>query len=121
MLIHQVSAARPSSSIADRFYRTLYASMVDPRLVGSAKQAMYLNLLFKALKEDKNHARVKAFVKRFVQVLGLHRPEFICGGLFLLGEVCAFIYLSFIRALSLLLYGSLTRLIFFSYSNSHRM
>lgn len=50
---------------------------------------MYLNLLFKAVKADSDHARVAAFVKRVVQVLGVHRPEFICGGLYLLGEVSA--------------------------------
>ncbi|KAF8493588.1 CBF/Mak21 family-domain-containing protein [Gautieria morchelliformis] len=85
MLIHHVSAARPS--IATRFYRALYASLLDPRLATSAKQAMYLNLLFKAVKADRDQARVAAFVKRVVQVLGMHRPEFICGGLYLLGEL----------------------------------
>ena len=87
MLIHHVSVARPS--IAARFYRALYASLLDPRLATSAKQAMYLNLLFKAVKADRDHARVAAFVKRVVQILGMHRPEFICGGLYLLGEVSA--------------------------------
>ena len=87
-LIQHVSRASGRSSITDRFYRALYASLVDPRLATSSKQAMYLNLLFKAIKSDKNHERVAAFVKRVVQVLGVHRPEFICGGLFLLGEVC---------------------------------
>jgi ribosome biogenesis protein MAK21 len=51
---------------------------------------MYLNLLFKSLKLDKNAARVKAFVKRFLQALMTgpgFEPSFICGGLFLLGEV----------------------------------
>lgn len=51
---------------------------------------MYLNLLFKSLKLDKNTARVKAFVKRFLQALLTgpgFEPSFICGGLFLLGEV----------------------------------
>jgi ribosome biogenesis protein MAK21 len=68
----------------------LYASILDPRLAVSSKQAMYLNLLFKSLKLDKNAARVKAFVKRFLQALMTgpgFEPSFICGGLFLLGEV----------------------------------
>jgi ribosome biogenesis protein MAK21 len=53
---------------------------------------MYLNLLFKSLKADDNNERVKAFVRRFVQVLGSGGgggTEFIAGGLYLLGEVCA--------------------------------
>lgn len=79
-------------SLADRFYRTLYASLLDARLAMSNKQAMYLNLLFKALKADKNLERVKAFVRRFVQILtvgvgGTGGVEFISGGLYLLGEV----------------------------------
>ncbi|KAF8581187.1 CBF-domain-containing protein [Ramaria rubella] len=85
MLIHHVSRNRPP--VAARFYRALYISLVDPRLATSVKQAMYLNLLFKAIKADSDHARVAAFVKRIIQVLGVHKPEFICGGLYLLGEL----------------------------------
>ena len=81
-----------SAALADRFYRTLYESLLDPRLSKSNKQAMYLNLLFKAMKHDTNLDRVKAFVRRFVQVLtagvgGAGGPEFVAGGLYLLGEV----------------------------------
>ncbi|KZT67570.1 CBF-domain-containing protein [Daedalea quercina L-15889] len=103
LLIHQITASlasHPSSSsssafataLQDRFYRTLYASLVDSRLGESNKQAMYLNLLFKALKSDPNIERVKAFVRRFVQVLaagigGSGGAEFVAGGLYLLGEL----------------------------------
>lgn len=100
LLIQQIStslstsSSTPSSSltssITDRYYRTLYASLHDPRLASSSKQAMYLNLLFKSLKVDENKERVKAFVRRFVQVLGSGGgggTEFIAGGLYLLGEV----------------------------------
>lgn len=54
---------------------------------------MYLNLLFKSIKADAGNfegERVKAVVRRFVQVLvsgGGGATEFIAGGLFLLGEV----------------------------------
>ena len=54
---------------------------------------MYLNLLFKSVKADAGHGdseRVKAMVKRFVQLLvsgGSGAAEFIAGGLYLLGEV----------------------------------
>jgi ribosome biogenesis protein MAK21 len=53
---------------------------------------MYLNLLFKSLKADENEDRVKAFARRFVQVLGSGGgggTEFVAGGLYLLGEVRA--------------------------------
>ncbi|CAL1715427.1 unnamed protein product [Somion occarium] len=80
------------TALTDRFYRTLYASLIDQRLSKSNKQAMYLNLLFKALKADHNLERVKAFVRRFVQVLvvgvgGAGGTEFVAGGLYLLGEL----------------------------------
>ncbi|KAJ7677224.1 CBF/Mak21 family-domain-containing protein [Mycena rosella] len=107
VLIQQISASltpppsAPSSStptstsksITDRYYRTLYSSLHDTRLATSSKQAMYLNLLFKSIKADAGNAdgeRVKAIVRRFVQVLvsgGSGATEFIAGGLFLLGEL----------------------------------
>ena len=85
MLIHQVSASK--QVVSDRLYRTLYESLFDQRLITSSKQAMYLNLLFKALKADINLKRVQAFVKRLVQVSTMHQPAFICGVFFLLSEL----------------------------------
>jgi ribosome biogenesis protein MAK21 len=76
-------------SVSDRFYRTLYNSLLDPRLPQSSKQAMYLNLLFKSIKMDTSKERVAAFVRRLIQSLGMHPGvEFCCGVLYLLGEVC---------------------------------
>ncbi|KAG8696348.1 hypothetical protein FRC09_008568 [Ceratobasidium sp. 395] len=85
VLIEKVSSA--NQSISDRFYRTLYDSLLDPRLLTSSKQAMYLNLLFKAMKADTSYRRVTAFVKRTLQSLTVHQPPFICGALYLLGEL----------------------------------
>ena len=85
MLIQQLTASHQVAS--DRFYRTLYESLLDPRVATSSKQSLYLNLLFKALKNDLNVRRVKAFVKRIVQVLGLHQPSFVCGIFYLIREL----------------------------------
>lgn len=85
ILIHQVAVAKQET--ADRFYRTLYESIHDPRLLTSSKQALYLNLLFKALKSDRNPTRTKAFVKRLVQSASLHSPAFICALFFLFSEL----------------------------------
>ncbi|KAJ5689883.1 Ribosome biogenesis protein NOC1 [Penicillium macrosclerotiorum] len=85
MLIQQLTGSHQVAS--DRFYRTLYESLLDPRVATSSKQSLYLNLLFKALKNDLNVRRVKAFVKRIVQVLGLHGPSFICGVFYLIREL----------------------------------
>ncbi|KAI0083481.1 CBF/Mak21 family-domain-containing protein [Irpex rosettiformis] len=101
-VVTSVPASAPSTSkddatsfftaLTNRFYRTLYASLADQRLGTSNKQAMYLNLIFKALKADHNVERVKAFVRRFIQILvvgigGTGGVEFIAGGLYLLGEL----------------------------------
>lgn len=85
MLIQQLTSSHQVAS--DRFYRTLYESLLDPRVATSSKQSLYLNLLFKSLKSDLNVRRVKAFVKRIVQVLGLHQPSFICGVFYLIREL----------------------------------
>ncbi|KAI9738533.1 MAG: hypothetical protein M1818_005430 [Claussenomyces sp. TS43310] len=96
MLIQQLVVLRGIA--VDRFYRTLYESLLDPRLITSSKHALYLNLLFRALKADLNSRRVKAFAKRLVQVITLHQPPFICGVLYLLRELD----ITFPRLISLL-------------------
>ena len=85
MLIQQISATKHFSS--DRFYRTLYESLLDPRLITTSKHILYLNLLYRALKADVSIKRVKAFVKRLLQILHLHEPPFICGVLYLIKEL----------------------------------
>ncbi|KAF3917065.1 hypothetical protein ABW20_dc0100371 [Dactylellina cionopaga] len=84
-LIFQVSHSK--QMVSDRFYRSLYESLLDPRLATSSKQAMYLNLLFRALKSDHKLVRVQAFVKRIIQTASIHQPAFICGVLYLLREL----------------------------------
>lgn len=85
LLIQQLTTTHQVA--AERFYRTLYESLLDPRVATSSKQAQYLNLLYRALKDDLNMQRVKAFVKRIMQVLVLHQPSFICGVFFLIREL----------------------------------
>lgn len=108
MLIQQIAVSSSSKigsssiskSITDRYYRALYDSLHDTRLASSSKQAMYLNLLFKSIKVDTNEERIKAIVRRFVQILvsgGGGATEFIAGGLYLLGEASS----SFISSLVL--------------------
>jgi ribosome biogenesis protein MAK21 len=84
-LIQQISAIKGYS--ADRFYRTLYESLLDPRLIVTSKHIMFLNLLYRALKADTSIKRVKAFVKRLLQIIHLHEPPFICGVLYLVNEL----------------------------------
>ena len=85
LLIQQLSGSHPA--VLDRYYRTLYESLLDPRLLTSSKQAMYLNLLFKSLRSDLSIRRVQAFAKRLIQVIAMHQPSFACGVLYLLKEL----------------------------------
>ncbi|KAI0151853.1 CBF-domain-containing protein [Xylariaceae sp. FL1272] len=86
MLIQQLSANRQLAT--ERYFRTLYESLLDPRLINSSKQALYLNLLYRSLKSDVDVRRVKAFVKRMLQTLNLHSSSFVCGILYLTSELC---------------------------------
>ena len=85
MLIQQLNGSHQGSM--DRFYRTLYESLLDPRLLASSKQALYLNLMFRALRSDLNVKRVMAFAKRLLQVAATHQPSFTCATLYLLREL----------------------------------
>ncbi|CAG8468964.1 7721_t:CDS:10, partial [Dentiscutata heterogama] len=85
MLIYQISCER--KSLSERFYRALYQSLLDPRLSRSSKHAMYLNLLFKALKDDPKIIRAEAFIKRLIQICGHHLPPFICGAFYMISEL----------------------------------
>ncbi|ETN42067.1 uncharacterized protein HMPREF1541_04006 [Cyphellophora europaea CBS 101466] len=85
LLIQQLSGSHQASN--DRFYRVLYESLLDQRLITASKQQLYLNLLHRSLKADINNRRVKAFVKRILQVLSLHEAPFICGAFYLLKDL----------------------------------
>lgn len=85
MLVQQLSVTKHIA--VDRFYRTLYESLLDPRLIRSSKQALYLNLLYRSLKNDVDVRRVKTFVKRMLQVCYLHEAPFVCGILFLVAQL----------------------------------
>ncbi|CAH7687354.1 ribosome biogenesis protein [Phakopsora pachyrhizi] len=86
ILVQHLTITKPS--IAERFYRVLYETLLDHRLmVNTSKHALYLNLLFKSLKADNNEQRVFAFVKRIIQILHYQQPSFICVTLVLLGEL----------------------------------
>lgn len=90
LLIFRVTASK--QEMADRFYRALYASMHDPRLAHSSKQALYLNLVFRATKQDRDANRVAAFVKRLIQLLTQMDTTFVLGGLFVVGELLATVH-----------------------------
>ncbi|XBW38147.1 hypothetical protein QEN19_003743 [Hanseniaspora menglaensis] len=67
-LIFQVISKNKGKVNDDRYYRTLYESLLDERLATSSKQGIYLNLLYKSLSNDRDIPRVQSFVKRVLQV-----------------------------------------------------
>ncbi|CAH6779625.1 Cebpz [Phodopus roborovskii] len=85
MLLFQVMNSQ--QTISDRYYTALYRKMLDPGLVTCSKQAMFLNLVYKSLKADIVLRRVKAFMKRLLQVTCTQMPPFICGALYLVSEI----------------------------------
>ncbi|KAJ8389389.1 hypothetical protein AAFF_G00120970 [Aldrovandia affinis] len=85
MLLFQVMDSQ--QTVSDRYYVALYRKLLDPGLSQCSKQGMFLNLLYKSLKVDVVARRVKAFVKRLLQVSCEQGPTFACGALFLVSEV----------------------------------
>lgn len=91
----------------NRFYSALYKKLNDPKLVTITHQAMFLNLLYKSLMKDTETTRIKAFIKRllqvkffafiniqlyrfnilFIQVTLFMQPPFACGVLYLISQV----------------------------------
>ncbi|KAJ3130553.1 hypothetical protein HK100_008000 [Physocladia obscura] len=74
-------------TISDRFYSSLYDTLIDSRLPSCSKHPMYLNLLHRSIKSDTSLTRSRAFVKRIVQACGMNQTPFICGALFLIGDI----------------------------------
>lgn len=75
-----------STFIADLLLSDLL-QILDPNLASSSKQAMFLNILFRAIKADENVKRAKAFAKRLLQVCSVMPAQFVAGVLYLLSEV----------------------------------
>ncbi|KAM9798285.1 CCAAT/enhancer-binding protein zeta [Neosynchiropus ocellatus] len=85
MLLFQVMDSQ--QSVSDRYYVALYRKLLDSGLSSSGRQGMFLNLLYKSLKSDIVLRRVKAFIKRLLQVSAEQSASFACGALFLVSEV----------------------------------
>ncbi|CAI5770653.1 enhancer-binding zeta [Podarcis lilfordi] len=85
MLLFQVMDS--NQTISDRYYTALYKKLLDPGLALCAKQSMFLNLVYKSLKADIVLRRVKAFIKRLLQVTCGQMPPFTCGALYLVSEL----------------------------------
>jgi ribosome biogenesis protein MAK21 len=84
-LLHRIQ--QNYQSITDRYYRALYQTLLDKRILTASRQSLYLNLLFKSLKQDTAMNRISSFVKRMLQVCAYLGTPFVCATLFLIGQL----------------------------------
>lgn len=85
MLVYQIMDTGESAT--DRFYSALYKKILDPNLSGSTKITLFLNLVYKSMKKDASVNRVKAYVKRLLQVCHNASNQVACGIVILVSEV----------------------------------
>lgn len=88
---HDDSGTTTQKTVAarrERFYRALYSNLSNPALVAHGKHTtMFFNLLYKAMKYDRESARVVAFAKR-VMATTLHcNAPALAATVFLLNEI----------------------------------
>lgn len=70
-----------------RFYRALYSKLSDPAMLKGRQVTMFFNLIYKAMKNDTDDARVVAFAKRLLYTTIHSSSAVIAASLFLLSEV----------------------------------
>ncbi|XP_065202872.1 CCAAT/enhancer-binding protein zeta [Planococcus citri] len=74
-------------SNTDRFYNALYKKLFDKELIQTSHQAIWLNLMMKAIRKDTNNNRRKSFVKRILQVCLYFPVPLICGILVIVSQL----------------------------------
>ena len=85
LLLYQLMSSQ--SSISDRFYRALYAALLNKELPVSTKAPLFLSLFLKAVKDDVSINRSAANVKRLLQVALSAQANFACGCLIVVSEI----------------------------------
>ena len=83
-LLLKIMIAR--GEVSDRFYQALYFLLLHPELRTSSKQALFLNVLYGAIRQDTSMTRVRALVKRLLQVALHERSNFVCAALVVVSE-----------------------------------
>ena len=86
MLVYQLVQDSKASGLSDRFYSAFYKKLLDPTLPTSNKQALFLNLTFKALKSDPSDERAACFIRRLLQVSHYLAPHLVCSVFYLISE-----------------------------------
>lgn len=85
LLLFQV--ADFANAVSDRFYSALYKKLLDPQLATSSQQALFLSLVYKALKKDEDINRVRVFFKRLLQICNYMPVPLVCGILYMISQL----------------------------------
>ena len=75
------------SEIDDRYYNALYKKLSEPEWKNSKMLSTFLNLIFKSMLKDSMESRIRAFMKRLLQLCLFNDVPFICGILLLISEL----------------------------------
>ncbi|CAG2118262.1 unnamed protein product, partial [Medioppia subpectinata] len=86
-LIFNILDVQQTGTLTDRFYSVLYRQLLDVQLDRCSRQAMLLNLVYRAMKRDPVLRRVKAFVKRLLQIALTQSSSVATSILLLISEV----------------------------------
>jgi ribosome biogenesis protein MAK21 len=84
-LLNQVVDSR--DDILHRYFNALYRKMLALEWRNTAKETFFLNLLFNSIKRDDALPRIKAFVKRLLQICFAQHVPFVCGSFMLVSEL----------------------------------
>ena len=76
-------------SVVARFYRDLDYKLGDPGIVHSSKRALFLNVLYRAMKCENAQCRSRLLGERLLHASAFADSAFAAGGLFLLSKVQA--------------------------------
>ncbi|TKR87321.1 hypothetical protein L596_011735 [Steinernema carpocapsae] len=82
-LIMQVLTA--SEGVSDRFYSALYGKLLDSHT--SSLENQLFALVYKAIEKDPVDERVRAFVKRLLQMALVNRPSYACATLIIVSKI----------------------------------
>ncbi|XP_076236757.1 nucleolar complex protein 1 isoform X2 [Calliopsis andreniformis] len=84
-LLHQATGKDEAQS--DRFYSTFYRKLLDPQIGIANKRAVFLNLLFRVLQQDKKIQRLYAFIKRTLQIALYFPANMSCAILYIVSKI----------------------------------
>ncbi|PRP86174.1 ribosome biogenesis protein MAK21 [Planoprotostelium fungivorum] len=85
MLILLVESTR--GDITPRFFKMMYDRILFMNSHTATAHTQFLNILYKIMKVDGDDNRVRAFVKRLLQMCALAEPEVICASLVLVSSI----------------------------------